>query len=144
MVNNFDQPKNGRFFCVLGVCRTSSSQQQAGSIAEQERLLRQHLNNLFGKKRFELCLQKCVGTGVGSFEDLQTEVEVGNYDIVIADNAARISRNVNTLEFFDSAEKHETRVIAISDGIDTGRAMSWWSGSLLKTLAKLVAKTRHI
>ena len=92
MVNNFEQPKNGRFFCVLGVCRVSSSQQHAGSIAEQERFLKQHLNNLFGEKN----------------------------------------------------EKHETRVIAISDGIDTGRTTSRCLGSLLKTLAKLTAKMRHI
>ena len=61
MVNKFDQPKNGRFFRVLGLCRASSTQQQAGSLADQERLLQQHLKNLLEEKRYELYLQNRAG-----------------------------------------------------------------------------------
>ena len=92
VVNSFVQPKNVRVFRVLGICRVSSNLQHASSIAEQERFLKQRLNDLLGEE----------------------------------------------------SEKHETRVVAISDSIDTRRATSRWSGSLLKALAKLTAKMRHI
>ena len=50
-INNSDHPENVRFFC-----RVSSRLQHVGSMAKQERILKQH-QNLLGEKGCELLLK---------------------------------------------------------------------------------------
>lgn len=122
-INNFDRPKNGRIFRVLGACRISTDHQDVLSLGDQEAYYRQHLDRTLGPDTYELTAIS--GRGSGQYLDreeyleLCEKVESGEYDIVISEDSSRIIRRMHFYLFCEMAEDNGTRVIAINDHVDT-------------------------
>lgn len=115
-------PKNRRKLLVLFVCRISTVHQDIRSLADQEALCREWLT-----QHTDLETEIVVIAGRGSGEDLQRtdyqracdEVASGRYDLVLVEDLGRICRRIHALLFCEECQDHETRLVAINDGIDT-------------------------
>lgn len=115
-------PKNRRKLLVLFVCRISTVHQDIRSLADQEALCREWLT-----QHTDLETEIVVIAGRGSGEDLERtdyqracdEVASGRYDLVLVEDLGRICRRIHALLFCEECQDHETRLVAINDGIDT-------------------------
>ena len=121
--NQYSKPKNGNTFKVLAYGRISTKNQDEKSLDDQEQLVRQHLNRIMPNAEFEI--EAISGQGSGQYLDrdeflkLSDLVDSGLYDIVIAEDLARILRRMEAYIFCEQAEDADTRVITINDFIDT-------------------------
>ena len=109
---------------VLGVARVSTDHQDVRSLGDQEALYRRVLD---ANSDLPYDLKMIAGRGSGECLDradyLQAweEIENGGYDLVIAEDLARISRRAHAIQFCELCEDHGTRLIAINDQIDTSQ-----------------------
>ena len=120
---NYSTPKNGKTFQVLAFGRISTKNQDEKSLDDQEQFVRQHLSRIMPDAEFEI--KAIAGQGSGQhldreeFLELSNLVDSGRYDIVIAEDLARILRRMQAYIFCEQAEDAATRVITINDFLDT-------------------------
>jgi site-specific DNA recombinase len=121
--HDYSSPKNGAHFRVLIFGRISTDNQDEKSLEDQEQYVLQHLNRIMPGQKFEI--KTIAGQGSGQLLDraeflqLCELVTSGKYDIVIAEDLARILRRFQVVPFLEEAEDSGTRVIAINDFLDT-------------------------
>jgi len=132
-LNDYSRPKNGRIFKVIGVGRISTEHQDEKSLDDQEAYYRQYLDRELGEDNYELKVISSQGSGQildrAELLEICELVESGQYDIVIAEDLARISRRIYAIIFCEDAEDTRTRVIAINDHVDTANA-NWKQASI--------------
>ena len=131
--DKYSKPKNGRKFKVIGVGRISTEHQDEKSLADQESYYRQYLDRELGEDNYDLKVISSQGSGQildrAELLEICELVESGQYDIVIAEDLARISRRIYAIIFCEEAEDACTRVIAINDHVDTASA-NWKQASI--------------
>jgi len=136
----YSEPKNGRFYKVIGVGRISTELQDGLSLGDQEAYYRLCLDRKLGVGNYELTVIASRGSGQildrEEFLELCAMVESGEYDIVIAEDLGRISRRIHAIIFCEEAEDVGTRVIAINDHVDTAKE-DWKQASILNYVRKL-------
>jgi DNA invertase Pin-like site-specific DNA recombinase len=117
-------PRNGRALKVLGIARISTEHQDAHSLDDQKALYERWLAEHAG---WPSELTMIAGRGSGECLDRKEvrqaaeEVETRAYDLVIAEDLARIFRRVHAQLFCEKCEDTGTRLIAINDHIDTAQ-----------------------
>ena len=122
-INNYSRPKNGDTYMVLTFGRISTEHQDEKSLDDQSQYSLDHLSRIMPGENFEI--KVIAGQGSGQYLDreefveLTSEVATGQYDIVIAEDLARILRRMHAFIFCEEAEDVATRVIAINDFLDT-------------------------
>ncbi|MFT5523611.1 MAG: site-specific DNA recombinase [Pirellulaceae bacterium] len=128
---NYDRPKNGRFYRIIGVGRISTDHQDELSLSDQEAMYKKHLKCVLKDAEFEVTCIASRGSGQilerTEYLQLCEMVESGEYDIVVAEDLGRICRRIHAYIFCEIAEDSKTRVIAINDFIDT--AQDGWQQS---------------
>lgn len=122
--HDYSRPKNGHTLKVIGVGRISTEHQDELSLGDQKVLYSKHLKQMFPPDtKFDITPIASRGSGQRvdrkEFIGLCKMVESGEYDIVIAEDLARIVRRMQAYTFCEDAEDANTRVIAINDFIDT-------------------------
>ena len=118
--NNLGRLKKPKHSRVLGVCRTSSMQQQDQSVSEQETTIKKYLERHLGIEKYEIdFLRTTSSVSSTGFKDLYDKIEKENYDVVVTDSITRLSRRLNFLKLLEVFEKNGIRLIAISDQIDS-------------------------
>lgn len=122
-VHKYSKPKNGDTFKVLAFGRISTKHQDEKSLEDQEQYVLEYLQRIMPDAKFEITA--IAGQGSGQYLDREEFVELsdkvasGQYDIVIAEDLARILRRVQAFTFCEDAEDNATRVITINDYLDT-------------------------
>jgi site-specific DNA recombinase len=117
-------PRTGHTLLVLGIARISTVHQDQRSLEDQEALYRAWLDRHAGHP---YKLEMTVGRGSGELLDrvesiqAETDVESRRYDLVIAEDLARIFRRFQANIFCELCEDCGTRLIAINDQVDTGQ-----------------------
>jgi site-specific DNA recombinase len=119
-------PCNGPFLRVISIDRISTKNQDPKSNDDQEALMHRWIAD-----RYEGEVKWTRITGQGSGEridrhqvrDAEDLVESGRFDLVIMEDLGRHLRRSQAIGFCELCEDHDTRLIAINDGIDT--AGSW-------------------
>ncbi len=115
-------PRNGSLLRVLGIARISTLNQDPKSLADQEALLRKWVED-----RYDAQVEWTFVRGQGSGEcvdrkqvaEAEDYVDSHRYDVVIMEDLGRHMRRARAIDFCESCEDAETRLIAINDDIDT-------------------------
>jgi site-specific DNA recombinase len=118
-------PRRGSTLNVLAICRISTVHQDPQSLEDQEALLRRFVDDHFdGPKYFRSIKSLGSGEHLDRLELAEAEqlVEGRTFDLVLAEDLARICRRNYVLFFCEHAEDHDTRFIALNDHVDTGRS----------------------
>ena len=115
-------PRNGRTLRVLGITRISTTHQDIRSLADQQALVHQWVEDRY-EGQVEWTFIEGQGSGecvdrkqVAEADDL---VASGQFDVVIMEDLSRHMRRVHAVLFCETCEDVDTRLIAINDGIDT-------------------------
>ena len=122
-INKYANPKDGKVYRVLAFGRISTEKQDEKSLEDQEQYILEYLHRVMPDAQFEITV--IAGRGSGQYLDreefleLRDKVSSGQYDIVIAEDLARILRRVQAFNFCEEAEDAATRVITINDNLDT-------------------------
>lgn len=121
--HDYSKPKNGETFQVIDFGRVSTDNQNEKSLGDQHQYDMDHLKRLMPQAQFEITTISGRGSGQyldrEEFLELSELVATGRYDIVIAEDLARILRRMHAFIFCEAAEDVGTRVIAINDFLDT-------------------------
>ena len=128
--------KNGRVLRVIGVCRISTEHQDERSLLDQESLLRDWVKEHWsGEVQFKIIASRGSGEILDRDELFELEAEAASrkYDLVIAEDLARICRRLQANIFCEACEDYGTRVIAINDQLDTGQE-NWRLNGFFATL----------
>lgn len=129
-------PRSGRTLRVVLVCRISTDHQDVKSLDDQEALLRTYVAACFaGPVEFRIIASRQSGQYLDREELLELErlIEDRRYDLVIAEDLARICRRVRAYEICEMAVDSDTRLIALNDHVDTARE-DWHLGAFFSTL----------
>jgi DNA invertase Pin-like site-specific DNA recombinase len=131
---NYQEPKNGRVFKVIGVCRISTEHQDTRSLDDQKALYKSHLDRMLqGKYEYEIEFLASQGSGENlerkDYLQLCEMVGAGKHDVVIAEDLGRICRRLQAHLLCEEAEDTATRVIAINDAVDTA-VEGWQPGAI--------------
>lgn len=116
--------RNGVVLKVLAICRISTLNQDELSLNDQEAYYREWIST-----HSNLPFEMKVIAGRGSGENLEREeflmaaelVNSREFDLVIAEDLARICRRIHAMIFCEECEDSDTRLIAINDRVDTGQ-----------------------
>jgi site-specific DNA recombinase len=142
------RPRSGNVLHVLGIVRVSKadkdrpkdkvdrSRHDEPSLEDQSALLRDWLLKSYGKA-YQLDI---IGsTGSGEFLEREESaranaaVESGRYDLVLTEDLGRIFRRVHAFLYCELCEDIDTRLIALNDGVDTGRD-DWRSAAIFAVM----------
>jgi DNA invertase Pin-like site-specific DNA recombinase len=125
-------PRHGRTLKVLGICRISTVHQDEKSLEDQEALLRRFVRDHYdGPVEWEIV----AGRGSGEYLDradlarAEALIESRAFDLVVAEDLARLCRRVRAYEICEMAQDCGTRLVAINDNVDTARE-DWHLGAL--------------
>ena len=125
MLRNFGVPlraRDGQTLRVLGIARISSVHQDERSLADQEALYREWLDRNYDGP-YELTMIASQGSGeyLERAELLRAYelVESGQFDLVLTEDLGRICRRIQVIDFCETCEDVETRLIALNDNVDT-------------------------
>lgn len=116
--------RTGHRLAVLGIARISTDHQNALSLEDQEALYRRWLAD---HTNLPYQLTMIAGRGSGECLDREeplrasNEVESRTYDLVIAEDLARIFRRIHAQLFCELCEDVGTRLIALNDHVDTAQ-----------------------
>jgi DNA invertase Pin-like site-specific DNA recombinase len=119
MSNHLDPPlvpRNGHTLNVLAICRISTDHQDQKSLADQEALYRR-----FVRKHYDGPVRWTGIAGRGSGEYLDREelvraeelIKSRTFDLVIAEDLARICRRIKAYQICKTAKDCGTRLFAI-------------------------------
>ncbi|MDG3005898.1 recombinase family protein [Paludisphaera mucosa] len=117
-------PRSGQVLRVLMVCRISTEQQDVKSLADQEAMLRDHLAAAYeGRVDVKVIASRGSGQHLDRVELLEIErlIEGRGFDLVVAEDLARICRRAHAYEICELAQDHGARLIAVNDFVDTAR-----------------------
>lgn len=116
------QPRDGKTLRVLGICRISTENQNELSLDDQrayyERFLRSHYSAAFE-------LETIKSQGSGEWKDRPELIEIDKkirsrrYDLFISEDLSRLMRDYEALRFIGICRDHDSRYIAINDGVDS-------------------------
>jgi hypothetical protein len=115
-------PRNGRALRAIGITRISTLNQDIKSLADQQALLRQWVEDRYGGPVEWTFIE---GQGSGELVDRDQVVEAeervssGQFDLVVMEDLSRHMRRMHAIIFCEMCEDEDTRLIAINDGIDT-------------------------
>ncbi len=115
-------PKNGKTMQVVIVARISTDHQDLRSLEDQGALCRARIESEYGTSiRYEIIKSRGSGEHLDRKElsHLETLIESGQYDVVIAEDLGRICRRTRVIEFCEQCVDYNTRLIAINDRVDT-------------------------
>jgi hypothetical protein len=115
-------PRNGRILRVIGITRISTVNQDPRSLADQQALLTQWVDD-----RYDGPVEWKFLSGQGSGECLERQqvaeaeelVATGQYDLVAMEDLGRHMRRMQAFLFCEACEDMETRLLALNDSIDT-------------------------
>jgi hypothetical protein len=129
------QPKDGRTLKVIRVARISTLNQDERSLDDQLELLRQAVARLYDGEIEYLDLAT---QGSGELLDrdeltqLEEWIESEAFDLVIAEDLARICRRTRAVDICELCEDHSIRLIAINDRVDTDDE-GWRDGAFISS-----------
>ena len=132
---NAIQPKDGRTLKVIRIARISTTNQDERSLDDQLALLQQQVEAMHNGpvKYFDLATQ---GSGEKldreELQKLEEMIESGEYDLVIAEDLARICRRLHAITICELCEDFDTRLIAINDRVDTSDER-WRDGAFISS-----------
>ena len=109
---------------VLLICRISTVHQDLRSLDDQEALLRKYIDDHYdGPVNFRCIRSQGSGEVLGTREILEAVALVENreVDVVMAEDLGRVCRRNFAIQFCETCEDNDTRMIALNDNIDTGR-----------------------
>ena len=115
-------PRNGRTLKVIRVARISTINQDERSLDDQLQLLQRTVQQLYdGPVEYHDLATQGSGEKLDREElgQLEDWIESGQFDLVIAEDLARICRRTRAIDFCELCEDEETRLIAINDRVDT-------------------------
>jgi site-specific DNA recombinase len=117
-------PRRGGRLRVLAICRISTEHQDLRSLGDQEALVRRYVADHYDGP---IDVQVIASRGSGEYLDrlelaeAETRVERREFDLVLAEDLARVCRRNYAVTFCEICEDCDTRLIAINDHVDTDR-----------------------
>ncbi|HCS50896.1 recombinase family protein [uncultured Rubinisphaera sp.] len=126
-------PRDGQKLRVIPIARISTLKQDEKSLDDQLALMKGEVG-----KQYEGDIEYTNIATQGSGEKLDREeltlleeyIESNQYDLVIAEDLARICRRIQAVYICELCEDHGTRLIAINDNVDTAHE-NWSDGALM-------------
>jgi hypothetical protein len=137
-------PRRGRTLLVLGICQISTEHQDERSLGDQEEPLRRFVRDHYNNGPIEWRIIS--GRGSGEYLDrkelyeAEEHIASGKFDLVIAEDLARVCRRVRAYEICESAQDNGTRVIAVNDHVDI--AQEGWHLNALSSVFRDESHTR--
>jgi DNA invertase Pin-like site-specific DNA recombinase len=128
-------PKSGRTLKVLGVARISTEHQDKRSFDDQKNKMREYVGNSYaGPVDWQFIASQGSGETLDRVELFQAEqlIESGGFDLLIAEDLARICRRKRAYDFCELCVDSQTRLIAINDRVDTAQD-GWEDGAFIST-----------
>ncbi len=129
------RPKFGLMLLVVIIVRISTVHQDLRSLADQEAKCREYLRLHYGEN-VEVILLSSQGSGEHldreELNQLESLIEAGKIDLVLAEDLARICRRQRAYDFCEMCLDHGVRLIAINDRIDTS-VENWQDSAFLAT-----------
>ena len=120
-------PKDGKALRVLTIARISTAHQDERSLADQVAKCNEFVRDAYqGEVRPSIIHSQGSGEHIDRREylDAMEKIESGQFDLVIAEDLARVCRRQKAYDFCELCQDANTRLIAINDRVDT--AIDGW------------------